>query len=65
MRGKKAIVLLDFYSEGSYFKKKRLNRGEVVTVLSDEADDKNKVSVTSTLRYYPIHNVPIEILEIQ
>jgi|PlaIllAssembly_1097288.scaffolds.fasta_scaffold1730350_1 hypothetical protein len=63
MRGKKAIVKKELFTERG--NKKRLNQGEVVTILSTEADPDNKVSVTSTMRYYPIHNVPLEILEIQ
>ena len=67
MRGKKAIVKKELFTEGHY-KRKRLNQGEVVTVLSNEPEDYHGVqvvSVTSTLRYYPIHYVPLEILEIQ
>lgn len=63
MRGKKAIVIKELFTERG--KKKRLNQGEVVTITSNEPDPDNKVSVTSTMRYYPIHNVPLEILEIQ
>jgi hypothetical protein len=63
MRGKKAIVKQDLYTERG--KMKRLKQGEVVTILDDETDDENKVSVRSILRYYPIHNVPLEILEIK
>ena len=63
MRGKKAIVKKELFTERGW--KKRLNKGEVVTILSSEVDSYNKVSVTSTMRYYPIHNVPIDILEIQ
>jgi len=63
MRGKKATVKEELFTERGW--KKRLNKGEVVTILSSEPDSYNKVSVTSTLRYYPIHNVPFEILKIQ
>ena len=63
MRGRKVIVKQDLYTKTG--KKKRLNMGEVVRITSNEVDENNCVSVTSTMRYYPIHNVPLDILELQ
>ncbi len=63
MRGKKAILNADLFTERGNIR--RLKKGSIVTILSNEADDNNKVSVTSVSKYYPLHNVPINILEIQ
>jgi hypothetical protein len=63
MRGKKAILKADLFTERGHMR--RLKKGETVTILSNEVDSYNKVSVTSIIRYYPIHNIPFELLEIQ
>ena len=63
MKGRKAIVSIDLFTKTG--KRKKLNMSEVVTITSSEPDEKNMVSVTSTFRNNPIHNVPLEILIIQ
>lgn len=63
LKGKKAVVLKDFYSIGHY-RKKRLLQGEIVTITDNSPDSEKRVSVKSSMRYYPIHFVPMDILKI-
>ncbi len=61
MRGKKARVIQNVFTEGLR-PKARLKEGEVVTILSNEADSSNRVSIRNSNRYYPLHNIPLASL---
>ena len=61
MRGRKAKVTDEVFTDG-WNPQKRLKKDDIVTIISDEPDSNNRVSVRKSGRYYPLHNVPLASL---